>query len=186
MQQLVLCQFLTALTAIRKGGSFMCKIFDLLTPFTVGLVYILYKHFREVSIVKPFTSRPANSERYVVARGLLEQNPKVTEYLFRVNQTINSLKLENPAGSKRPEKKVTHLVSLETMKADTEFMDYIRRQNLAQAETQIEALNDIFKYLEDQELGTVDQMDVRNRCLMHWKLPLDRISQTHATKKPRV
>lgn len=41
----------------------MCKTFDLFTPFSVGLVYLLYLCFDRVSLFKPVTSRPANSER---------------------------------------------------------------------------------------------------------------------------
>lgn len=149
LQQLVLCQFLTGLVTLRKGGSFVCKVFDLFTPFTVGLIYIFYRHFREISIVKPFTSRPANSERYLVARGLLEQSPKIVEHLFKVNQIINDLKVENKAKG-GPERKVVHLVNPEKIAADTEFMTYIKAQNLKQANSQVEALTDIYKYLEDQ------------------------------------
>lgn len=45
------------------GGHFVCKTFDLFTPFSVGLVYLLYLCFDRVSLFKPITSRPANSER---------------------------------------------------------------------------------------------------------------------------
>lgn len=46
------------------GGSFVCKLFDLFTKFSVGLVYLLYRAFNRVAIFKPVTSRPANSERW--------------------------------------------------------------------------------------------------------------------------
>ena len=46
-----------------SGGHFVCKTFDLFTPFSVGLVYLLYLCFDRVSLFKPVTSRPANSER---------------------------------------------------------------------------------------------------------------------------
>ena len=45
------------------GGHFVCKVFDLFTPFSIGLVYLMYRVFDEVYIFKPVTSRPANSER---------------------------------------------------------------------------------------------------------------------------
>lgn len=45
LKQLVLCQFLIALSVVREGGKFVCKVFDLFTPFSAGLVYILYRHF---------------------------------------------------------------------------------------------------------------------------------------------
>ena len=62
-KRLVLCQFLCALSILRKGGYFLCKTFDLFTPFSIGLVYLLYRAFDHVCIHKPVTSRPANSER---------------------------------------------------------------------------------------------------------------------------
>ena len=46
------------------GGHFVCKVFDMFTPFSVGLFYLLYRCFERVCIFKPVTSRPANSERY--------------------------------------------------------------------------------------------------------------------------
>ena len=45
----------------------MCKLFDIFTPFSVGLIYLLFRAFVRVSIHKPVTSRPANSERYNTA-----------------------------------------------------------------------------------------------------------------------
>ena len=45
------------------GGHFVCKLFDIFTPYSVGLVYLMYRAFQVVSIIKPVTSRPANSER---------------------------------------------------------------------------------------------------------------------------
>jgi 23S rRNA U2552 (ribose-2'-O)-methylase RlmE/FtsJ len=62
-KQLYLCQFLSALSVLRVGGNFVCKIFDIFTPFSVGLVYLLYLCFDRICIHKPVTSRPANSER---------------------------------------------------------------------------------------------------------------------------
>jgi cap1 methyltransferase len=63
VRQLVMCQFLTALTLLKQGGDFVCKLFDVFTPFTAELLYILYCHFDKFTLLKPFSSRPANSER---------------------------------------------------------------------------------------------------------------------------
>lgn len=64
-KQLYLCQFLVALCIVRNEGHFVCKVFDLFTPFSAGLVYLMYRAFKEICIFKPNTSRPANSERYI-------------------------------------------------------------------------------------------------------------------------
>ena len=49
---------------LNLGGHFICKTFDLFTPFSVGLIYLLYCCFERVCLFKPITSRPANSERW--------------------------------------------------------------------------------------------------------------------------
>ena len=38
-KQLYLCQFLVAMSIVRTGGHFVCKLFDLFTPFRY---YILF------------------------------------------------------------------------------------------------------------------------------------------------
>lgn len=65
LQRLILCQFLAGMLLLRPGGMFICKIFDIFTPFTAGLLHILYLNFNDFSIIKPITSRPANSERFL-------------------------------------------------------------------------------------------------------------------------
>ena len=55
----------TPLHVCPAGGSFVCKLFDVFTPFSVGLVYLMYRAFDHVTLIKPVTSRPANSERYM-------------------------------------------------------------------------------------------------------------------------
>lgn len=63
-KRLYLCQLMVALGILRADGRFVCKLFDLCTPFAAGLVYLALRAFRRVALFKPLTSRPANSERY--------------------------------------------------------------------------------------------------------------------------
>ena len=67
--RLLLCEVVTALGVQKRGGTFVCKIFDIFHRFTYEILYILYNLYDEVIIDKPLTSRPANSEKYIIARG---------------------------------------------------------------------------------------------------------------------
>lgn len=58
-------EVILALSLLRSNGHFVIKLFDVLLPFTVGLVYLLHKCFAEVSLFKPKASRPSSGERYV-------------------------------------------------------------------------------------------------------------------------
>ncbi|KAL7061990.1 hypothetical protein AAHC03_01761 [Spirometra sp. Aus1] len=70
-KRIYLCQCLCALTVLRPGGHFITKMFDVLTEFSADLVRLMSLVFREIAFIKPVTSRPANSERYFLCKGLL-------------------------------------------------------------------------------------------------------------------
>jgi len=162
MRQLILCQFLTAFTVLAKHGNFVCKIFDVFTPFTVGLVYIMYRYFQKICIIKPFTSRPANSERYLVCKNLILPSAPITSYLFRINDKMNNMEQG---------KELWSPVDLELILKDKQFVEYIRESNISVITQQIEALEELFKYLEDDGLLSLDQFEIKNRCLQEWNVP---------------
>jgi len=67
--KLIYSQVLTALHCQSEGGSFICKIFDSMTRPTFQVLLILKQFYEYVHIIKPRTSRYANSEKYIVAQG---------------------------------------------------------------------------------------------------------------------
>ena len=69
--QLILCQIITSLNILNKDGTLVIKIFDIFTMFTVKIIYFLTSLFKEVTITKPLTSRPANSEKYLVCQNFI-------------------------------------------------------------------------------------------------------------------
>lgn len=56
-------EVILALSLLRSNGHFILKLFDVLRPFTVGLIYLLHKCFAEIFLIKPKTSRPSSGER---------------------------------------------------------------------------------------------------------------------------
>lgn len=68
---LLFAQMCYALVMQRAGGTFILKIFDCFMPHTVDILYILSSFYENVYIVKPHTSRYANSEKYVVCKGFI-------------------------------------------------------------------------------------------------------------------
>jgi 23S rRNA U2552 (ribose-2'-O)-methylase RlmE/FtsJ len=67
--QLVLCEVFYALAMQKQGGSFILKIFDVFHKSSIDILYILCYYYKNVSIMKPYTSRVANSEKYVICQG---------------------------------------------------------------------------------------------------------------------
>ena len=62
-------QILSGLLALAVGGSLVTKQFTFVTPFSRSLIAIVASLFEETYITKPKTSRPTNSEVYLVAKG---------------------------------------------------------------------------------------------------------------------
>lgn len=54
---------------LKKGGTFILKIFDFYHKSTLDLLYFLSCHFVEWTLYKPATSRPCNPEQYFIGKG---------------------------------------------------------------------------------------------------------------------
>lgn len=66
--RLLLSEITIALSVQTIGGLFIFKLFDISTRFTLELLYILYRVYSKLIFIKPYTSRSANSEKYVICQ----------------------------------------------------------------------------------------------------------------------
>jgi 23S rRNA U2552 (ribose-2'-O)-methylase RlmE/FtsJ len=67
--KLLFGQIAYALIMQKRSGAFILKIFDCFMQHTIDLLYILSSFYEKVFIMKPNTSRHANSEKYIVCKG---------------------------------------------------------------------------------------------------------------------
>ncbi|KAK3921395.1 Cap-specific mRNA (nucleoside-2'-O-)-methyltransferase 1 [Frankliniella fusca] len=165
-KQLYLCQFLVALLIVRPGGHFVCKLFDLFTPFSVGLVYLMFRSFERISIHKPNTSRPANSERYIICKWKRPDCEDITKYMYNINKHLNALGRDS-------ERDVTSVVPLNIIKEDKAFFDYVLDSNYSIGYNQIVALQKVIAFCRDTSLEELKQGDLRKKCLDYWRVPAE-------------
>ena len=71
ISRLLYGQICFAVSMQKKGGTFILKIFDCFMEHTVDLLYILSSFYDKMYLIKPQTSRYANSEKYVVCKDFL-------------------------------------------------------------------------------------------------------------------
>ncbi|KAB0797706.1 hypothetical protein PPYR_08699 [Photinus pyralis] len=169
-KQIYLCQCLMALKIVRSNGHFVTKVFDLFTPFSVGLVYLMYKCFRKVAILKPNASRPANAERYLICYGLQnsEQTALIRNYLTHIARRLSQIH----GVDRNNTVDVNGIVPLTLLKGDEEFFDYIEDSNNRIGEQQIAALRNLEKYYHNPELYyPTHQERLRLQCLKYWNIP---------------
>ena len=67
--KLILCQIAFAIAMQKTGGTFILKVYDTFTHISLELLFFLYNLYDRVILIKPNTSRYANSEKYVVCKG---------------------------------------------------------------------------------------------------------------------
>ena len=67
--KLIRCETYCALHMLKENGAYILKIYDMFHHHTLNLMSILSKCFKKIHIVKPLTSRPANSEKYLFCSG---------------------------------------------------------------------------------------------------------------------
>lgn len=80
--RLVLCEIYAALQLQAQGGTFILKIYDIHNIITMKLLYILKLFYEDLYFTKPLSSRPANSEKYVVCTNFNVPSVKVPHYKF--------------------------------------------------------------------------------------------------------
>jgi len=83
--RLLLAELLTGIKSQKIGGHFICKLFDSYSYLTIQLMYFMSCLYNEVYFVKPLTSRPANSEKYMVALSFKGFKNKTEEYYYISN-----------------------------------------------------------------------------------------------------
>jgi 23S rRNA U2552 (ribose-2'-O)-methylase RlmE/FtsJ/virulence-associated protein VapD len=89
--KLIFCQICYAIALQKQGGTFIVKIFDIFTEATIDLLYLLSSLYKKVYIIKPCTSRIANSERYVICKNFKGINiENLLEKLMSFFPIINS------------------------------------------------------------------------------------------------
>ncbi len=90
---LILSEIFAALELQLHGGQFILKVFDIFTDTSVQLLYLLSLCYEEVYIYKPKTSRPTNSEKYIVCKKFRlddESRKYVTDTLRQLHSSLKN------------------------------------------------------------------------------------------------
>ena len=126
--KLIFAEIISAFAVLSTGGCFLCKFFDLNNKLTADMLYLLQCHFRLIDIIKPSTSRPANSEKYIICYGFHGIAPAVFDRLLLQLDEWNRMDSDNT-------KTISDLVT--AISSDT--------KHFAIGLKQLTAINGIFK-----------------------------------------
>lgn len=162
-KELIICNCIIALGVLQMNGTFIMKVSNTFTRFTVGLIYLLYKCFHAIAIVKPNGSRPISSERYLICKWMRKNVKGIQKHL---NEIYNSMCIMRDQSTD-----IVELVPLDILMEDKEFYEYIQKSNNEISHYQTKHLLNLPMYKDNSELVDHRQNELRLKCLRLWNLP---------------
>ena len=140
--QIIYSECIIALNILKEKGSFVCKVFDLFSFTMVQMLYIISCCFEQVYIYKPETSRPANSEKYLIC--LYYKNNLSQEMLNKLLEIIelwqnNMLKIEEDDS-----------IFFKNIKVDNNFIKKLNEYNEKYMDIQIFYLNNTINLAQNK------------------------------------
>ena len=96
----LICELYTVFNLLKIGGNAVIKIYDIYSKESIKILYIISLFFEEVLIIKPLSSRPANSEKYLLCKNFIYNETDFDKYndLFKniiLNKDLKLLENEN-------------------------------------------------------------------------------------------
>ncbi len=136
--RLIFCEMVTGLSILKNNGNMVLKIFDIFHESTIDLMYILSKYFNKIAIVKPFTSRAANSEKYVICKNFKGIKEADLDKLYDIVNELAIISKQN--------KNIKRILS---NKIPDDFIKLISANNIYFISRQIKSLIKGIAYVKD-------------------------------------
>jgi 23S rRNA U2552 (ribose-2'-O)-methylase RlmE/FtsJ len=164
--KLISSEIYSAILLQKENGHFILKVFDILTETSIHLIYLLLMCYREVYIYKPKTSRPTNSEKYIICKHFKlneEQRKQITDTLKNL-----SVQLKNQKSKFVSFTLFDHIPDC--------FIQSIKHVNTELLKTQCDHLEKAIQlcndtnFLENYEFNLSESLEKRREIFHDWEL----------------
>ena len=165
--KLIYVQMCYALIMQKYKGHFFLKIFDSFSLNIIQLLYILNNLYEKVYIVKPNTSRYANSERYIVCKYFKLTDSK--QLFYPLLNNISQIK------------NYQYITSIYDEKLNYYFLIKMEEINAVIGQQQIEYINSTIELIENQDEEKISKLVKVNiqKCInwcIKYKIPYIKIN----------
>ncbi len=139
---LILLECHIGLLSLKAGGNLVVKVFDTFSRFMGDLIYLVSQCFSRVCLLKPCSSRPANSERYLVCQSY-----------HGLQQSLNTVGILNAVAKSyqvNPENTLDTTFMVDSILATAppaDFASWLSLQNKRSVQRQITAGREINAYM---------------------------------------
>lgn len=176
--RLVLGEIITALKTQKNGGTFIIKLFEIYTDVSIKMLSILSALYDKTFIFKPFTSRPSNSERYMVCKGFKGVDNTI---LTRLETMLEDMNTHHDQGLEISSFMLDHTVS-------TDYVRAINVSSISLSNSQFVAINKTVKFVKsnnyfgDQYHQYLAQQQLANDYWVQAFYPLDDLDLTSVNR----
>ncbi len=162
---LILSEIYSAIELQKEGGHFILKVFDVFTETSVHLLYLLSLCYEEMYSYKPKTSRPTNSEKYIICKNFIlsdDARRYITKFLENLNTSLQ-----------RTKSKYTSFTLFDNIPED--FENKINNMNVKLLGKQCEFLDKAVKlcadktFLEQYDKNLTESLEKRRNVFNEWQ-----------------
>ncbi|CAL8102864.1 unnamed protein product [Orchesella dallaii] len=172
---LILAEAYIAMRVLREGGTFVLRLYDIFTPYTAGLIYLMYRAFESCTIIRPETCHQGSAERFLVCKHY--RGGKICTEITNYLQTCHSMDHGCHVNHKFPndqQAEIVELVPVEQIRATDRFYDYVYESNCIIGRIQLEETHALCRALQFRHDGRIvaqRKNDIRIKCADVWNCP---------------
>jgi 23S rRNA U2552 (ribose-2'-O)-methylase RlmE/FtsJ len=174
--QLIYAQIIYALSLQKKNGYFILKIFDTFMTASMDLLYLLSCFYEKVHVMKPNTSRSANSEKYIICSTFKYSDTSMffNEFLSSLAM-LNNIDLNNTA--------INRFLNIDI---NYKYLSTLREINTILSQQQIQNISKTLKLVENTDRKKEKYTTQHNKniqkciqwCVKH-QIPYNKFNQTN-------
>lgn len=175
--RLLLTEVIYTFMLQKNGGVFIFKVFDTFKKSSIDILYLLSCFYENITVVKPNTSRYANSEKYVVCKNFNYEHKNLQELnqkLYNILFVINKMDFDK-----------FFIYSILDIEYNLYFKNQIEELNIILANQQIENIQHTIRLIENSERKNEKLQQLQHNniqkciqwCLKH-NIRYNRLTQT--------
>lgn len=156
---------LNAVILQNDDGHYILKVFDIFTETSIQLIYLLNTLYKEIYVYKPKTSRPSNSEKYIICKGFK------CELIYK-NKVINILTQLSNTFKKTTNKYVSFQLF---EKIPDSFVDKFKKMNIDLLNIQCQFLERAINlcespdFMKNYEKSLQSSLEKRKQIFKNWE-----------------
>jgi len=166
---LILNEIYTGLKLQNIGGNFILKVFDIFTNTSIHLLYLLNLLYKNIYVYKPKTSRPTNSEKYIICKNFIS-HPDINLILDSLKNLSHNLNNNNETKFYSKFKRFTLFKNI-----PESFISKIKFMNESLLKIQCKYLQDAIKlcqntsFVEQYDKELQKSLEKRRKVFLEWE-----------------